>query len=59
MVTIEFATDNEAFQDDNLAYETARILREVAKRIVVDGRSKGACIDINGNTVGKWEVSNA
>jgi hypothetical protein len=53
-LTIEIETGNAAFEDDNLGFEIARILRKLADRIENDGVG---CLDmglydINGNKVG-------
>jgi hypothetical protein len=50
--TLEFNTDNAAFEDDANS-EPARILQEVYLK-VADGYAYGPCIDVNGNTVGRW-----
>lgn len=58
--TIQMTTDNEAFADGNMAHETARILREIARRIERDGvdEEQGGTFatihDANGNDVGRW-----
>jgi len=51
-------TDNAAFADDNAHIEVARILRELANRLVnEDGLSESYPLrDINGNTVGTAKV---
>ena len=51
---IQFSTENAAFSD-NKEYEIARILRGIAQRIE-NGIDCGKIIDINGNTIGKFEV---
>ena len=51
---LEIAMDNAAFADYPEG-ETAKILRDVAD-LVINGRTDGHCIDVNGNTVGKWEI---
>jgi len=50
---IEIETGNAAFCDGNRATECNRIIRTVRKRIE-DGQNEGKCMDINGNTVGKY-----
>lgn len=55
--TLTIDCDNAAFEDDDS--ELARIIRDVAKR--VEGLSttaafEGTASDINGNTVGKFEM---
>ena len=54
-ITIEFAVDNAAF-DELPASEAARIVREVSDRIE-GGEEGGMLRDINGNTVGRWDVA--
>ena len=48
-------TDNDAFQGDNLAIETARILTVLAQRIfdgAINPGDRASLKDSNGNTVG-------
>lgn len=52
MFTVKFETDNAAFEDENMRYETARILREIAERIET-GMQYGPVRDANGNTIGE------
>lgn len=52
-ITIEINTDNAAFED-NLG-EVQHIIREIAKKIE-QGRECGKCMDLNGNSVGEWEI---
>ena len=47
--------DNAAF-DRGDGRELARILREIANK-VQDGKTDGRAMDVNGNKVGEWEVS--
>jgi hypothetical protein len=53
--TLKFKTDNAAFGDGAGAAEVARILRDVADK-VANGRDYGSVQDINGNTVGDWDL---
>lgn len=56
MFRCEFSTDNASF-DDAPASETARILREIARKIETGEDLGGARIrDDNGNTIGHWEL---
>ncbi len=55
MLTLSFRTDNAAFED-GAATESARILREIAKRIE-GGDLAGPVRDLNGNTVGAYELN--
>lgn len=52
---LKFEMDNDAFSDGAEANEAARILRDIADKIE-RGRTGGTAADINGNTVGKWEI---
>ena len=52
MFTLEFETDNAAFDDGNDEREIIRILHAVALR--VHGYREGAIYDVNGNRVGSW-----
>lgn len=53
---IEFETDNAAFDDINGPAEIRRILSEIAGRIVL-GSVSGNIRDINGNRIGKYELT--
>ena len=53
-VTIDL--DNDAFIGTN--HEAARLLRELADTLEVSGWADyGKLIDVNGNSVGDWEVT--
>jgi hypothetical protein len=55
---LAFDVDNDAFEDGNRATEAARILRDIADRLDnVAYCGGGAIRDINGNTVGHWEMT--
>lgn len=49
--TIEICTDNAAFEDEGIATETGRILREVADRIEYGTLPPFTVNDINGKKV--------
>jgi len=51
-VTINFETDNAAFEDDG---EIGKILREIADKVDVSHAS-GSVRDSNGQLVGKYEI---
>lgn len=51
---IEFNTSGAAF-DDYGDTEVERILEEIIAK-VKGGRTEGKILDINGNTIGKWEL---
>ena len=53
---IEFETENAAFEHREA--ETARILREIAGRVVL-GSTEGSIHDINGNRIGQYELKEA
>ena len=53
MISIQFETDNAAFQDCR-GEEIARILKEAAEKIE-DGSTDFPIYDINGNKIGKCE----
>ena len=55
MFKLEFSTDNAAF-DNYGATETARILRTIAKRIE-EGNLDGKVMDLNGNSIGHYELN--
>ena len=55
MFKLEIDTGNAAFDDGQKPYELARILRIIAER-VEHGCEVGNAVDLNGNTVGRFEV---
>jgi len=62
MFRLTIQTDNAAFREDDgtptseaRGVEVACILRAVAAH-AEEGRCVGRCIDVNGNTVGEWEM---
>lgn len=55
MFKLTIRTENEAF-DGFPGDELARILRDVAEKLQ-DGRNRAVCVDVNGNTVGSWELT--
>jgi hypothetical protein len=58
MFKLEFATDNAAFQDGARIDEAARILREIADKMESKAQLGGGRVrDVNGNTVGHWEMT--
>lgn len=58
MFRIEFDTDSEAFDDGLDAEESARILRDVARKLS-DGHTSGKVRDVNGNSVGTWKLGDS
>lgn len=61
MFTLNIDTDNAAFQDGDGNAEIARILRDLAERFDISGRTtdNGTVRDTNGNTVGAYVVDMA
>lgn len=57
MITITIKTDNAAFDDKLRAYEVARILRDVARRLTAGERLPENLRDGNGNHVGNVIVT--
>ena len=55
MFTLKIDTENDAFQQDK-SFECNRILEEVMFKLQ-DGYDEGIIHDINGNRVGKWELT--
>jgi hypothetical protein len=55
MFQLKFSLANEAF-DNLMSIEIARILREIAKQ-VERGADPANIRDINGNTIGKWQIT--
>ena len=53
MFKLEFSTDNAAFED---SLEVVVILERIAQK-VKGGDTFGAVKDSNGNTVGRWSLS--
>lgn len=63
MLSMNFKTGGAAFRDDNgeendvfLEKETARLLRKVADAIEYQGKHDGKILDINGNTIGSYNL---
>ena len=54
MFTLKMSTDNAAFEPEPSG-EIMRILKNIHHSIS-EGAKDGTCRDINGNTVGKWEI---
>jgi len=54
-LTISIRAGNAASEGENLNYELARILKELAERIE-NGRIPDSLLDINGNIVGNITV---
>ena len=54
-MNIQFDIDNAAFDSGNREQEIARILCKIARQIE-SGVTSGKVIDINGNTIGSFEV---
>ena len=58
MFTLTIKTDNAAFTD-SAGYELSRILVRLAAKLdeIAVQPSSGRLYDINGNTVGEWELT--
>lgn len=52
---LEFSTTNAAFVEGT--DEIQRILKDVASRLYWDGKKEGVIRDINGNTIGHFELT--
>lgn len=52
---LKIDTENDVFVNGGKAEEVSRILREVADS-VLDGETRGVCMDTNGNRVGEWRL---
>jgi len=60
MFKLKFKTGNAAFSEDcggDKKYETIRILKEVIKKLEND-YDEGSVMDINGNKIGEWTLTN-
>lgn len=56
--TLNIKTGNAAFEGEDARYELSRILRELADELGEWGtENSGKVMDINGNTVGAWELT--
>lgn len=55
-VTITFSTDSDAFYGDP-ASEVRRILGRIADKVADLESDDGKVIDLNGATVGHWQVT--
>ena len=55
MVKIKFETSNACFTE-NLEVEVARTLETIKKKIL-EGNKEGKVLDVNGNTIGRFEVA--
>lgn len=53
-MNIKFNTSGQAFEDYGNE-EVKRILEEIIVK-VKNGRTEGKILDINGNSIGKWEL---
>ena len=51
---LEFKMDNAIF-DDKPKMEAARLLHEIGS-LIYQGATNGRVIELNGNTIGKWEI---
>lgn len=64
MFNLQIKTDNAAFtcddptrsDDEACRNEIVRILKEVIRKIENEDMTRSACMDINGNLVGGWNI---
>jgi len=54
---LQFDMDNEAFGNENPEEEVARILSDVAFRVGCIIPNRNIIKDINGNTIGRWDIT--
>jgi len=54
MFELKFKTNNATFED-YVEQEVSRILKEIANKIE-NGSTGGKVKDINGNTIGEWDL---
>ena len=52
---IEFSTDNAAFDEHGVYWESKRILENIIEDIRL-GCDCGSIMDINGNKIGEWSL---
>ena len=53
--TIEFQTDNDAFNNENFEFEVFKILSFIGRRIISKDDLNGIIKDSNGNNVGFYK----
>lgn len=53
MININIKTDGAAFDENGYSYEVARILREIADKLELNGETPISANDSNGNRVVK------
>ena len=53
--TIEFQTDNDAFNNENFEFEVFKILSFIGRRIISKADLNGIIKDSNGNNVGFYK----
>jgi hypothetical protein len=57
-LTLEINMDNDAYSGNSWKREVIRNLKEVIAQINEQDRTWGKIRDINGNTVGEWDIGN-
>jgi hypothetical protein len=57
MFSLKFKTANAAFDNDFKEEEIARILLKIAEQ-VKNGYTDNSILDINGNNIGAWKLTN-
>lgn len=53
--TVSIKVDNDAYQSQAIQYQLIDNLKDIIKGLE-DGRDWGTIKDINGNTVGNWDL---
>ena len=64
MFTLKFNTENAIFCNPLTGeeskgcklIESAKILSNISKEMVINGKTSGSIMDSNGNVIGKWEL---
>ncbi len=57
MFKVTIRTSGAAFEENEPNFEIARLLQEIARRLVFTFEDCGPILDANGNTVGSWEYT--
>lgn len=55
--TVEFGCENDWFEEGDLGYQIAEILRSVVERLDASEPLSGRVFDPNGNTIGRYAYS--
>jgi predicted DNA-binding WGR domain protein len=57
MFSLKFKTSNAAFDNDFKEEEISRILTKIAEQ-VKNGYTDNVILDVNGNNIGSWKLTN-